>query len=171
LFFCLFVEELDDIVAVMLGDDIQHLLRQPSLPALLKAELHMAFDDCGGQAGLDVIVLVFSTLVFNEILGMVGFADIVIHTTDPGKHGVGTNSLCSLVSEFGNIPRMVVSALCNSAQTIEYRAVRKGEFTESICGGNIEYSFTQGYQGFNHHQAYGDIQNHAADEGKHRLQG
>ena len=88
----LVIEELHDLGAVVLRDEIDHCPRQTPAPPQFDAVLDVGPDHQRAHVGTQLVMLVAAAagaLIFHKILGLVELTDIVEERTDPHQQGIG----------------------------------------------------------------------------------
>ncbi|MBA7655522.1 hypothetical protein ES703_63427 [subsurface metagenome] len=95
---------------MVLGDDIYHFGGQVQFFGFLNTHFYMRFDNSHRETGFQPIMLVIRSLVFNKILGLVDFANIMIIGADPGQQGVGIDCTAGGFSQVGYTDRVAVGA-------------------------------------------------------------
>ncbi len=93
---------------MVLGDDVDDLLRQTGFPRQLDPVLDVRRNDQGGHRRRQPVVRVPAALILHVILGMVDLADVVVDRRDAAEDRVGADRARALLGERTDDQRMVV---------------------------------------------------------------
>ena len=88
--------------AVMLRNKVDDSLRQAHFPGQFYAVCDMANDDLRTLDRLQTVVRILARLIFDEVFGCRGFADVVIQSSDSREQTIGANGAASFFSQLPN---------------------------------------------------------------------
>ena len=86
-------------------------------------------------------------LVFNKIMGVTEFADVMVECPDLGKQTVCPNGFCPCFNKVGNNKTMVIGAGCFHHKPLQKRMIKVHEFHKTETGGIAKHHFQNRTEG------------------------
>ena len=135
----LFVEIADEGGAVVLTDDVEYGAREAVANGEFDAVGDVALDDLGRfNRFVFVVRIVAVALVFGEVRGVRGLANVVEEGADAGEQGVGADRVGGVFGELSYDQRVVIGAGRFELHTAQQGVVVIGEFEQCDVGGALK---------------------------------
>ena len=142
--------------ALVFGDEVGEGFGEAIAPGQFQALIHMGLQDCRTAEGIIELVVGVAAfpLVFDEPLGRMQFADIVIQRAGAHQVHIRADGPGPFLSQPGNHQGVLKGSRGLARQTAQERTLQVGQFQQPGPGQQAEKGFDQGcHQEPSHQQA------------------